>query len=360
MKIHLSPVMRLTVWYVLIIMILSLMFSTIIYQITIRHIQETLPTRPLFFQGLGSNFLPNLDDRWSSIIESRYEQVAARLRWSLVILNGVVLVGSSLASYFLAKRTLRPIEEALDDQRKFTADASHELRTPLTAMKTEIEVALHGDGKSHIGILKSNLEEIKKLENLSASLLTLARHEDERRHTPLVPIGLASVAESVMKRVGPLAEAKTLNIVQHGLSGELMGDHGSLVDLFVILIDNAIKYSPPKSTVEFRAVAARRHVVVKVADHGQGIEAADLPHVFDRFYRADESRSKKSQDGYGLGLSIAKHIVERHHGTIALASKLGEGTTVTVTLSAWRGARGQSVTGATANMLGPENVNQRS
>ena len=105
-----------------------------------------------------------------------------------------------------------------------------------------------------------------------------------------------------------------------------MGNKSGLAELMVILLDNAIKYSPAKSTITYTVTHPDSAIVFSVEDHGMGIDAKDIPHIFDRFYRADKSRSKQDVAGYGLGLSIAKKIVDYHRGTISVISKVGEGT----------------------------------
>jgi signal transduction histidine kinase len=112
-----------------------------------------------------------------------------------------------------------------------------------------------------------------------------------------------------------------------------MGDQTKLTELLVILLDNAVKYSHDGGQVSLTAQSTGKQVILKVVDSGIGISAEDMPHVFNRFYRADQSRSSSGVTGFGLGLAIAKQIVDRHHGQIHLTSELGHGTTVTVTLA---------------------------
>lgn len=328
-----SPILRLTFWYVLIIMAISVMFSAIIYRQTIDQFRVNFLPRQRFIQTDDSHFAPLFNPNVSSLFIERYESVAAEIRARLFLLNAIVFGFASVASYFLAKRTLRPIEVALDDQRRFTADASHELRTPLAAMKAEIEVALKDkDPSEHKRVLGSTLEEVGKLEHLSSSLLHLARHEQEQ-HEPLTEeVKFHSVLEQAMRRVEPVARRKGITVEDQGDDAIIIGDPMRLVDLFVIILDNAIKYSPENSQIQFASTASKKLLTISVTDHGAGIPAADLPHVFRRFYRADASRSKNTTNGYGLGLAIAKHIVERHHGTIVITSEEGKGTSVIITL----------------------------
>lgn len=333
MNLRFTPVLRLTLWYTLIIMVISVMFSAIIYHTAIRQVRVGLPPRDMFFQQYGSRFAPPFDENIAEWFEERYAAVVRRLRVSLFFLNLFVLGGAGFASYFLAKRTLKPIEEALGEQRKFTADASHELRTPLAAMKTEIEVALHGKNThDHVKVLSSNLEEIGKLEQLSSSLLTLARHEDDQLRPSFEEVHFTEVVEAACRRVKPVAQQRGIAIEREGIDGTVTGDRERLTDLLAILLDNAVKYSNEKAVVHIDGSWTKKQMTVSVSDEGIGIPGKDLPHVFQRFYRADASRSKRRTSGYGLGLSIAKQIVDQHRGDITIESIVNKGTTVTVTL----------------------------
>lgn len=327
-----SAVLRLTFWYTAIIVVISLFFSAIIYQLAANHFRFAFPQQPRFSEEYGLRFRP-YDDEVTNYFEERYQEVITRLQLSLLVLNVLVLASSSVASYFLAKRTLRPIEQALEEQRRFTADASHELRTPLAAMRAEIDVALRDRGKAdHVTVLKSNLEEIQKLEKLSGGLLQLARNENGNGNIIREPVVLAHAVEDAVDRVTPVAQRKRVALESTGISGSILGGQTILTELFVVLLDNAVKYSAEHSTIRIEGSVHKKHAVLRVIDRGIGIPAADLPHVFERFYRADASRSKQQADGFGLGLPIAQQIVHRHHGSISIASTPGKGTTVTVTL----------------------------
>lgn len=328
-----SPILRLTAWYVLIIMVISIMFSTIIYRLTLNQVRNSLPGRDRFTTQFGQQFGLPIDQRWVEIFEERYQDVVTRLRLELLALNAFVLVGASVTSYFLAKRTLRPIEQSLEDQRHFTADASHELRTPLAAMKAEIEVALKGQAAGeHRRVLSSNLEEIQKLERLAGSLLHLARHDVDEAAVALEPVELAVVVTEAVERVQPMAKQKRQKIIHDHVASRVYGDQTKLTELLVILLDNAIKYSHDEGVIVVTTQTNNKYVTIKVVDQGVGIAADDVPHIFNRFYRADSSRTGSGADGYGLGLAIAKRIVELHRGSIFATSELGQGTTVSVML----------------------------
>jgi two-component system OmpR family sensor kinase len=246
-----------------------------------------------------------------------------------------MLIASSTISYFLARRNLEPVQEALEAQTRFTADASHELRTPLTAMRTELEVALRNPALTRAdmqGLLKSNLEEVIKLKNLSEGLLKLAQTDAKELHIAEVP--LEGIMRDALRRLAPTAEAKHIVVENKTANAIVRGDEASLCELLIIIIDNAIKYSHAETAVTITSERQGRQVLIHVADHGRGIKTVDLPHIFERFYRADASRSKEAADGYGLGLPIAQKIIEANQGSIEVKSTYGKGSTFTIKLLA--------------------------
>jgi heavy metal sensor kinase len=234
-----------------------------------------------------------------------------------------------LASTFDAM--LARLEDSFRRERQFTSDASHELRTPLAAMQTIIGVtrARKRSVPEYERALDDLGEETSRLRTLAEDLLVVARAEASTLiHSERVDLSslLADVADSL----APLAETKRITLechVQPNLA--LTGDRDDLIRLFFNLVDNAIKFTEAGGVV----ISAQRDsdvIHVKVLDTGKGIAAADLGHVFDRFFRADPSRT---QAGAGLGLAIAQKIVREHGGDISLTSEIGVGTTCSVTVS---------------------------
>lgn len=325
-----TAVARLTLWYVLVIVLLSLVFSVALYNVSTKELnalqkrQESILELPL---------LP----KFTELNQSRLREVEESKRniaLDLVWLNILIWAAGGAVSYFLAKRTLQPIEDSLEAQNRFTADASHELRTPLTAMRAEIEVALRGDKLTVAEskeLLRSNLEEIQRLESLSHNLLKLASQphssEDSKEAT-----SLQEIVEKAQLNMERAAKQRGITVVLDVREGTLRVDSWGIAEVVAILLDNAIKYSPEGGAVHVRAYISHGQAQIHVKDEGMGIKASDLPHVFDRFYRADLSRSKQKVEGYGLGLSIAKKIVEMHRGTIEVKSILGKGSLFTVRL----------------------------
>lgn len=327
---RLPPAGRLAAAYVAIIMAISVLFSVSLYRLSSMQLEDSLRReylrfRPLIDGAPGFSLEPDVSQYQTELREGR-----RHLALELAYFNVVILVLGSLASYQLARRTLRPIEEALEAQTRFSGDASHELRTPLAAMQAEIEVALRNpklgapDARK---LLKSNLEEVEKLKGLSDGLLRLARGTTSEPE----PVDMDEVMRQAQDRLAKAAAARSVRFVRQGNGLVVKGDAQTLVELVAILLDNAIKYGPAGGTVTLGQARQGRQAVITVADEGPGIATADLPHLFKRFYRAEASRSKGRTDGYGLGLSIADKIVEAHKGSLQAAGS-GRGAVFTVRL----------------------------
>ncbi len=328
-----SALVRLTLWYLLIIMALSLLFSLLLYQVSTAEFNRELQ-RATALQN-APYFAPRGFAEFSRLRTIQIEESKQHIRFNLLYFNLVILAAGGTASYFLAKRTLQPIEAALEAQNRFTADASHELRTPLTAMKAEIEVALRDTSlslKNSKELLQSNLEEVNKLQSLVNGLLTLAHSRKKPTLHDQVSLSVGDLITLATTKVAPLAKKKDITIDVSGQSGEITGDQQKLVELMTILLDNAIKYSPAKTIIHVRTHLTPKSVTIEVQDQGEGIATGDIPYIFDRFYRSDTSRTKQRHDGYGLGLAIAKQIVESHQGKIVVESTRTQGSVFRVTL----------------------------
>ncbi len=238
--------------------------------------------------------------------------------------------------YFLAGRALRPIKEAMEQQRAFMADASHELRTPLSLIRASAEI-LQRHPEEPISAHRQEVEDIiresERLARIVSQLLTLARADAGRLPLHREEVDLAQMARDAVRQLSPRLQEK-------GLEGEvvasgpvpLWGDAARLRELLFILLDNAIKFTPAGGRVEVRVAADGDRARLEVADTGVGIEPQDLPRIFDRFYRADRARRRDEDGGAGLGLAIAKAIVEAHGGRIWAESEPGRGATFVTVL----------------------------
>jgi len=330
-----SATVRLTSWYLLILTILSLLFSGIVYSIAANELHKPVglngqrQSQSQIISPYDSGTL-NFAEDWR---QEREKEGKTRLVTSLVVFNVVVIATGGLASYYLAKRTLQPIEEALEAQTRFSSDAAHELRTPLAVMQSEIEIGLRAKkptADQQHELLQSTLDEVGRLRSLTDRLLLLSNLKTiETSET-----SLDDVATEAINRVIPLAQAKKISIDSNVGKQKVIANTDVLTDTLVILLDNAIKYSPEKSTITVSAKEQGKHTLFEVTDTGHGIDPVDLPHVFDRFYRADISRSKTNVEGHGLGLSIAKRSLEAMNGTISVVSEVDKGTTFTMRLQA--------------------------
>lgn len=319
-----STTVRLTVWYMLILTTLSLFFSILVFSIASNEFQRPLKRPGMINELLSNEYMEQL--RYNREIAARQSLVK-----NLVQFNFVVITAGGIASYMLAKRTIKPIEEALEAQSRFTSDVSHELRTPLAVMQSEIEIALRDSSptlSSRNDILKSNLDEVHNLQALTDRILALSTDKE----LPIESIRLDEVATEAINRVIPLAHTKNISIEPIIGTHNVYAHFDYLVDAVVILLDNAIKYSPKKSQIKLFSQKQGKHTLLIVQDSGHGISNEDLPHIFDRFYRADKSRSKTIVSGHGLGLSIAKRNIEAMHGTIDVSSILHKGSTFTIRL----------------------------
>ena len=324
-----SATFKLTVSYLVVLMFISIIFSAVVYRVgsdnlvygLSRETKELSAAFPIFN---GTQFAqPNPHDLASA---------RNHLLDELILTNLLVLVGGGLISYILARETLKPIEETHEQQKRFVADVSHELRTPLTAIRMESEVALIDDSMPPLELRKvitSNIEEASKLEGLINNLMKLSRLEAHELQQSFTLVNLAQIAQDSIAQVKPLANRHKIQLNYKGSSVKLNGDYDSISQMLVIFLDNAIKYSPNGSAVNVYSGKHAGQPYLKVIDHGKGIAASNLEHVFDRFYRADAARSGKG--GYGLGLSIAKMIADVHQANITITSTLGKGTTVNVT-----------------------------
>ncbi|OGM11939.1 hypothetical protein A2Z22_01760 [Candidatus Woesebacteria bacterium RBG_16_34_12] len=339
---------KLTLWYLVIIMLVSGFFSLIVY----RGFTKELG-RGFHFQAMHNPYerriLIQERNGFSRILpffiypeELPPEEVAEiitlakqRFALQLMIVNGIILVLAGTAGYFLAGKTLHPVEVMVDEQKRFVADASHELRTPLTSIKTETEVALRNSKlktKDLRRLLENNLQEIDKMKYFSDSLLSLSRYEANGHNLILEEVDLKEAIHQAVERNKAQAKEKKIDIGENLSEVIVKGNPQSLVELFSILINNAIKYSKNGKKVRVKVRVRGKNTEISVSDQGIGIRQEDIPHIFDRFYRADSSRNKSKTDGYGLGLAIAKSIVDLHKGEIKVESKLGKGSKFTVIL----------------------------
>lgn len=246
----------------------------------------------------------------------------------------VLLVVIWLVSRWFARRSVKPIEEAYNNQRRFVQDASHELKTPVAVFKTNLEL-LASHPKESVESQKEWVEnmmtETAHMERLTAGLLSLARTEAPQQQAEKVRFSLSQVVENTVLPMEAALYEKHIAFVQDVQADVFVeGGQDDVERLLHILMENAIQYTPQKGEIGLTLKAEKHKAVLCVSNTGEGIPVEDLPHVFDRFYRGDASRNRQS--GYGLGLAIAKGIVERQKGSISVESEEGKMTWFTVVL----------------------------
>lgn len=253
-----------------------------------------------------------------------YYEEKGEILW-LVLMSLFFICCGAGVGYYLAGRSIKPIREMFKRQREFVADASHELRTSLTVMGIAAE-GMEGDTDSNfseftVDTLKTMRIEIKRMNNLVAALLSLARNDAGAGDLKLEQVNFNVLFEQTLGTLSMLAEQKGLKLEQRLAQERLIiwGDRMRLEQLLTILVDNAIKYSA-RGTVTVSALRQNRQLVIKVEDEGIGIDTQDIERIFERFYRVDKARTR-AEGGFGLGLPIAKLIVEQHQGTIEVESK---------------------------------------
>lgn len=325
---------KLTVFYSLILLFISLILSGVYYQQTAGIINIHSQRINQKLEAEFTHELPGKGPRMrGAMVKTELEAARKKILQQIIIINGVLFVFGVAASYFLSAKTLRPIKKSLASQKQFVADAAHELKTPLTALQTSVEVSLL-DKKlppSAQELLADNLIEIKNLSELTDNLLSLAQAENESQLS-FSSVSLAEVVTEAVHQLQPLADKKQIKLDWTPSNSDskkeysVLGDQASLVKTLVILLDNAVKYSPAESKVEVNLKRKKQHITVEVVDQGRGIPEPELRKIFERFYRVEKARTKNKEGGYGLGLALAKKIIEQHQASIKVESKLGQGT----------------------------------
>lgn len=225
------------------------------------------------------------------------------------------------------------LEAAMNRQRQFTASASHELRTPLAMMQSQIELALARERQPEddAQVLSSLHADVERLTRISNTLLSLSRSDSGEIELANEPVDLSGLLELVGEQYEPLASKSGIDLSIDAEPVDIRGDEDRLVQMLVNLVDNAFQHTPAGRGVWLSCRSTSDSATVSVVDEGSGIDPAQLPYVFERFYRADSGRYS-GHNGAGLGLSITRTIVDAHGGSIDIYSEEGAGTTVAVSL----------------------------
>lgn len=273
----------------------------------------------------------SLDDYYNMAVDGMY---------FVVLLCLVCIMLAAGGGYYMADKNIKPLEVLFKREHEFAADASHELRTPLTVLSLGVE-SLQNDDDSKLSVFAKDVlhdmrHETVYMSGLIEALLSLARGDEESMALKKEKLDLTELASKVCRKMQPLAVKKGLKLQTDFAAQKvcILGDKSKIKQLLIIFIDNAIKYSE-SGTITAVVEAESMHAVIKVMDEGIGISESDAEKIFERFYRVDKARSR-AIGGFGLGLSIAKIIVQRHGGTVSVKPRSPHGSIFTVRLPLYR------------------------
>jgi len=257
------------------------------------------------------------------------QELLDRLLLIIIIGDIIGILVVIAVGFFLSKRALVPINQSWEKQQQFVSDASHELRTPLSVIQMRADSLLrHPEAtiQDQVSDVSAISSETRRLSKLVTNLLTLARSDSNQMEVIKQTFSLTELLQEVVDQFVDIAEFQGKQLILNVNSGlQFYGDKEKIHQLLVILLDNALKFTDQGGCIELICHESTSSIHLQVKDDGAGIKAADVDKVFDRFYQGDKSRTR--QEGSGLGLSIAKWIVKRHHGKIAVDSSESGGTT---------------------------------
>lgn len=262
------------------------------------------------------------------------DRILTQLLWLLLSIGGVALLGAGVGGLFLANRSLAPARLAWARQQRFIADASHEFRTPLTLMRADAEVLLRGRERmdeEDAALLEDIVSETNHMSNIANNMLVLARLDNAPTHREQEVINLAEIAQTGVRRIQALADQMHIQLQLKAETALVIGDQAQLEQAALALLDNALKYNRQGGQVTIRTLVDGNKALLEVSDTGIGIDAENLQHLGERFYRVDKARSRE-MGGTGLGISIVQTIARTHNGSLHLESVPDKGTTVTLNL----------------------------
>lgn len=333
-----TALQRLTILYVFLAVLVTLSFTippiVASKQARVR-VNQGVPVTQLFVRGPnGWMILPvdtesTFETRFENFVQQRDSLFGQHLTIILLEINGVLLLVALVASYFLARRALTPLKEVLEQQETFAAELAHELKTPLATAVMELE-AFRRSGKGLSADQKEQIEEIAKevkgVGTVTEQTLALMAVEHAEEAQPQA-CEMVAIIKQAVATVQPLAKHKQQALEVTTEDGTVKGYPHQLRQLIIILLDNAIKFTPEKGRITLSAAKKGEKYCITVRDNGRGIPSEQLDKIFTKFYQADNEVA-----GAGLGLAIARRIATAHRGTISATNNTDQGTTFTVTL----------------------------
>ena len=323
---------RLTLLYVATIAAVVAVLSSALYEFHARDV-EGIERRSAGTEAEGP--LPATEERRpSEVLRVGLEEYLEHLGRSILVADVITVLIGGVLSYLLAARTLQPIKEAVQGEQRFFANAAHDLRTPLAVMRSEAEVALRGgpiDPAEARLLITSSLEEIRRMSAMVEQVLDLARSgSTPLRAGSLRPLDISALAVTTTARIARRAEERDVRLLCDAPGPVLIAGEASALERAVYnILENAIEYTPRGGSV---TVGVRREggdAFLEVADTGIGIPPEDLRHITEPFFRGDKAR-RAHTGGAGLGLTIAKTIMEEHRGSLHASSRPGGGTKISL------------------------------
>ncbi|PEB51926.1 two-component sensor histidine kinase [Bacillus pseudomycoides] len=283
----------------------------------------------------SSSYLKNISAHTIEIVLNIDTEVTILQNLLILTIGGcfAAFIISFFAGWLLANRSLVPIQQSWEKQTQFAADASHELRTPLSVIQTHLELLFRHPQytieQESMTIYKV-LQEVKRMNKLVADLLTLAKTDSNQLLIQRKEFQIGELFSTIIHQFEPIADLRNISISKD-IEEQLMykGDKERIHQLLIILMDNAMKYNVENGKITVTCNKDGSFITIIIEDTGIGIANEELPHIFDRFYRSDKSRTR-SEGGTGLGLSIAKWITDAHNGEIKVWSELHKGTRIII------------------------------
>ena len=309
--------LRLTFYYSATAMVILGGSSIVLYKTILSNLSQSIWEESLIDPQISQLII----DRAQDILLNRFMTI------DVIIVFFVVILG-----FFLTHKTLQPIQSNMKKQKRFIADASHELRTPIAVTISGLEVNINNkklDLVSAKKTLENTLDEMKELSKLSNSLLDISKYDTSIK-IKSEPVIINELVKYIVEKNKNLAQNKQIDIkTDLEASAVVEGNRLELSRVFFNILDNAIKYTPTEGTIIISDKINSYRYVLTISDNGVGISKDIIGKIFDPFFRGDEARST---EGAGLGLTLAKKIIENHKGTISIKSQLDKGTSVIISL----------------------------
>lgn len=311
--------LKLTAFYTLVTMIIVVVFSFVLF---------------FSLQKNAQDIVDESIDTTSAILYQDIKHNIEDVENTIFVVDFILLFLVSGLGYVIAGKTLKPIKETLESQKRFLADASHDLRTPLAIIKSEAQVLIQSNSdqvQDYKKVVESTLEEINKMSRLVDDLLIIARTDVIHINTIIEKFDVQNLLQKITSKMEIQAHKKNITLIlKDSIPFLISGNTHTLERAIRNIVQNAINYTPNNGTVSLSLTQEKNVCLLEITDTGVGINQKDLPYVFDRFYKTEHSRNDGS--GSGLGLPITKQIVEQHGGSIKLLSKVGIGTEVIITI----------------------------